>query len=145
MRWGDLATAVYARLEGDTASGGLRFADAPLVNAIWLYGQGGEAPEVPYVSLQFVSDTADEVFEADRAAFSVVFQVDLYTVRDEGDVGHIAAAKRIETLLRRWAPSGVSGYNTFQIFTDNITALFPEDSLLRSTWECRCGMSLSGA
>lgn len=146
MLWQPAAALIYARLEADTGSGGLRNIVTPLVNSIDLWGLGGNAIRPPNITLLGVSGTFDEVFEAGAVSFTQGFQVDLWGMKDGGASNHQLAAIRIVTLLRRWkmADLTIDGttWKSSQIFIgDTIKDIGVEESQIRTTYDCRVTFS----
>lgn len=150
MIWPHVCEQVRTRLLADTGTGGLRDSESPLIgsDAVFAWGLGGEAPSMPYITLQPVTAVNDEVFNADATSGEQAFQVDIWSQRDEpgGDTNHNARAVRVVERLRRWPMPGATiagatwrGNTVFLSSTINEMAV--EGTAIRTTYDFTVTMS----
>lgn len=119
MSWGEVGKSLYTLLAGDTGSGGLRETGGGVayVESIHQIAAAKNAA-LPLIVFNGISGTPNNVFDPNNKVMDYGFQVDVYSLANEGTYAHEPIVARVKTLLDRQSLT-VTGWVNGQMFLDS--------------------------
>lgn len=135
-----LLTAIKARADADTGSGGLFETGAALITAWYSLLAPQEGSTYPYVVAFPIDHRRENVFETDKWSDEISLQFSVYcNGRDDLTVDQ-AIVDRVVDRFSRWAPT-ITGWVPNQLIHDGSNLLILDNEVRHYALEFRCALA----
>lgn len=132
-----LLTAIKARADGDTGSGGLFYASSPLITAWYSMLAPQEGSTIAYVVVFPISSVRNNSFDSTRFSDEIALQFSLFCDGSSDMTTDQTIVNAILTRFDRWAPT-VSSYSASQLIHDGAQIVQEDNNIRHHVLDFRC-------